>query len=50
MKISRNDWLFIAMIIAVVAVFVAISGKEKTRKYLTTTIIEAFTIWPPRMG
>ena len=32
MKISRNDWIFIALIVAVVAVFVAISGKEKTKK------------------
>jgi cytochrome c5 len=32
MKISKNDWLFIALIVAVLAVFVAISGKEKTKK------------------
>lgn len=32
MKICKNDWMFIALIVAVVAVFVAISGKEKTKK------------------
>lgn len=32
MKISRKDWIFIAIIVAILAIFYAISGKEKTKK------------------
>ena len=32
MKISKKDWIFIAVIGAVLIVFVAISGKEKTKR------------------
>lgn len=32
MNISRKDWFFVGVVIAVIAVFVAISGKEKTKK------------------
>lgn len=32
MKIGRNDWIFIALIGAVLVVFFLISGEEKTRK------------------
>ncbi|HEY6007819.1 MAG TPA: cytochrome C [Geobacteraceae bacterium] len=32
MKISRKDWGFIAGIIAVLVIFYAISGEEKTKK------------------
>jgi hypothetical protein len=30
MKIEKRDWLFIALIVVVVGIFIAISGKEKT--------------------
>lgn len=30
MKVDKRDWLFIGLIIAVVGIFIAISGKEKT--------------------
>ncbi len=32
MKLGRNDWIFIALIIGVVAVFYAISGNIKTKR------------------
>ena len=32
MKIGRNDWIFIALIVVVLAIFYAISGKERTKK------------------
>ncbi len=32
MKIGKKDWIFIAFLVAVLAVFYAISGKEKTKK------------------
>lgn len=32
MKIDRKDWIFIAIIVAVLVLFYAISGEEKTRK------------------
>ena len=32
MKIGKNDWIFIAIIVVVLAVFYAISGTEKTKK------------------
>ena len=32
MKIGKKDWIFIALIAIVLAVFYAISGKEKTKK------------------
>jgi len=31
MKIEKKDWLFIAMILVVVGIFLSISGKEKTK-------------------
>jgi len=31
MKIEKKDWLFIALIVVVVGIFLAISGKEKTK-------------------
>jgi hypothetical protein len=31
MKIGRKDWYFIILVVAVLAVFYAISGKEKTK-------------------
>lgn len=31
MKIGRKDWIFIGVIVAVLATFFAISGKEKTK-------------------
>lgn len=31
MTITKKDWIFIAFVVAVVATFVAISGKEKTK-------------------
>lgn len=30
MKIDKRDWIFIAVIVVVVGIFVGISGKEKT--------------------
>ena len=32
MKIGKKDWIFIALIVAVLAVFYVISGEEKTKK------------------
>ena len=32
MRISKKDWIFIAIIAAVFAVFFAISGEEKTKR------------------
>ncbi|GFO59638.1 cytochrome c [Geomonas silvestris] len=32
MKISKKDWLFIGVIVIVLAVFYAISGEEKTKR------------------
>ncbi len=31
MKIDKRDWLFVGVIVLVLAVFIAISGKEKTK-------------------
>lgn len=31
MKIDKRDWLFIGIIVMVLAIFLAISGKEKTK-------------------
>ena len=31
MKIEKRDWLFIVLVVAVLAIFIAISGKEKTK-------------------
>ena len=31
MKIEKKDWRFIALIVAVLGIFIAISGKEKTK-------------------
>lgn len=31
MKIGKRDWLFVGVIIAVLGIFFAISGKEKTK-------------------
>lgn len=31
MKIDKRDWLFVAVIAAVIGIFVAISGKERTK-------------------
>lgn len=31
MKIDRRDWFFVGLIVVVVGIFVAISGKEKTK-------------------
>ena len=31
MKIEKRDWFFIALVVLILAVFVAISGKEKTK-------------------
>ncbi len=30
MKIDKRDWLFIGIVVGVLAIFIAISGKEKT--------------------
>ena len=32
MRITRKDWLFLAIMIVVLLVFILVSGKEKTRK------------------
>jgi hypothetical protein len=32
MKIGKKDWIFIAVIVVVLAIFYAISGEEKTKK------------------
>jgi hypothetical protein len=32
MKIGKKDWIFIAIVSAVVIIFIAISGEEKTKK------------------
>ncbi|UFS71669.1 cytochrome C [Geomonas sp. RF6] len=32
MKISKKDWIFIAIVAAVIITFVAISGEEKTKQ------------------
>lgn len=32
MSIKKRDWLFIALILTVLAIFIAISGKEKTTR------------------
>ncbi len=32
MKIGKKDWIFIVVIVAVLAIFYAISGEEKTKK------------------
>lgn len=32
MKIGKRDWIFIAIVAAVLLLFYAISGKEKTKK------------------
>ena len=32
MKIGRKDWVFIAIVVAVIGTFYAISGEEKTTK------------------
>jgi hypothetical protein len=31
MKIDKRDWLFVGMIVVVLAIFIGISGKEKTK-------------------
>lgn len=31
MKIDKRDWLFAGLLVVIVGIFVAISGKEKTR-------------------
>jgi hypothetical protein len=31
MKIDKRDWLFVALIVVVVGIFIAISGREKTK-------------------
>jgi hypothetical protein len=42
MKIGKRDWLFIGLIVAVIIVFVAISGPEKTRKVPLDTTHQQF--------
>ncbi len=32
MKLTKKDWIFIAVAVAVLAVFILISGKEKTKR------------------
>jgi hypothetical protein len=32
MRIGKKDWMFIAIIVAVLAIFYAISGEEKTKR------------------
>lgn len=32
MKIDKRDWLFIGMIVVVLAIFIGLTGKEKTKK------------------
>jgi len=32
MRITRKDWLFLAIMVVVLLVFILVSGKEKTRK------------------
>ena len=32
MRVSKKDWLFVAIIVAVFAIFWAISGEEKTKR------------------
>jgi hypothetical protein len=36
MRISKKDWIFIAIIAAVFATFYAISGEEKTKRFKKT--------------
>jgi hypothetical protein len=31
MKIEKRDWFFIALVVVILAIFIAISGKEKTK-------------------
>lgn len=31
MKIEKRDWFFIALVVVILAVFIGISGKEKTK-------------------
>lgn len=31
MKIDKRDWIFIGVIVAVLGIFIALTGKEKTR-------------------
>ncbi len=32
MKITKKDWAFIALVVVVLAIFIVISGREKTKK------------------
>lgn len=32
MSIKKRDWIFVGIVVAVLAIFIAISGKEKTKR------------------
>jgi hypothetical protein len=41
MKIEKRDWFFIALVVGVLAIFIAISGKEKTKPVPNNTTHKA---------
>ncbi|PLX75967.1 MAG: cytochrome C [Desulfuromonas sp.] len=50
MKITKRDWIFVALIVIVLGIFIAISGEEKTVRVPTDPTHAAFPDMVERLG